>query len=87
MVAEAIPLWLVKVTDDGTSDMAFIVRALMNVFNAELADASARMMDLRVLREVHFGPYPYDIAQTKAAKLLRLSDSHCSHLFAHVYKK
>ncbi|HQR38268.1 MAG TPA: ATP-dependent Clp protease adaptor ClpS [Blastocatellia bacterium] len=67
------PLYKVLLHNDNFTTMEFVVRVLVDVFHRSETDA------VRVMLEVHnngvgiAGVYSYEIAETKAAKAIRLA--------------
>ncbi len=73
---EKPPLYKVLLHNDDYTTMDFVVAVLVTIFNHSLPDA------LKIMLAVHHegvgvaGVYPYDVAETKVAKVSDLAREH-----------
>lgn len=67
------PLYRVMLHNDDFTTMEFVVEVLVSVFHREYTDAVRVMLDVHTQGVGVAGVYSYEIAETKAAKVMRLA--------------
>ncbi len=69
------PLFKVLMHNDNYTTMEFVIEVLESVFNKSTTEANRIMMNIHLKGIGICGIYPFDIAETKVAKVHRLAGS------------